>query len=71
MTPSQIARRHFDAARAEAATAGQDAEAVARGFLSLAVAAFLETRSVADVRSELLTAADNVDPDTDYMFMRP
>jgi hypothetical protein len=31
----------------------------------------LERRGVADVRGELLAAADNVDPGTDYMFMRP
>ena len=71
MTPSQIAKRHFDAALAEATSTGQDLEAVGRSFLSLVVTHFLERRSVADVRSELLTAADNVDPDTDYMFMRP
>ena len=48
-----------------------DLDAVARAFLSAAVTSFLERRSVADVRAEVLAAADNVDPDTDYMFMRP
>jgi hypothetical protein len=40
-------------------------------MLSLVVSSMLERRGVADVRSELLAAAENVDPDTDYMFMRP
>jgi hypothetical protein len=31
----------------------------------------LERRSVKDVQAEILAAADNVDPDKDYMFMRP
>ncbi len=71
MTPSQIAKTHFAAAIAQARAEGQDLDAVARAFLSAAVTSFLERRSVADVRAEVLAAADNVDPDTDYMFMRP
>lgn len=55
------------AARAE----GQDLDAVARAMLSAAVSSMLERRCVADVRAELLAAAENVDPDTDYAFMRP
>ena len=71
MTPSQIARTHFAAAMEQARAESQDLDAVARAFLSAAVTSFLERRSVADVRTEILSAADNVDPDTDYMFMRP
>ncbi|MBI1238459.1 MAG: hypothetical protein GC199_03870 [Alphaproteobacteria bacterium] len=71
MSITAIARQHFEAARAEAASTGYDSDALARAMLSLAVTAFLERRPVADVRQELLAAAENVDPDTDYMFMRP
>ena len=71
MTPSQIAKTHFAAAMAPAKADGQDLDAVARAFLPAAVTSFLERRRVADVRTEILSAADNVDPDTDYMFMRP
>lgn len=71
MTPSQIARRHFTAALAESAAAGQDRDAVARAFISAALAFFLETRTLGDVRAELLGLADNLDPDADYAFMRP
>ena len=71
MSASDIARRHFAAAVAEAKASGLDSDAIARMMLSLAVGAFLERRSITDVRAELLSAAENVDPDTDYMFMRP
>jgi hypothetical protein len=71
MTAGEIARTHFVAAMAAAKASGQDADAVARQMLSLVVSSMLERRGVADVRSELLAAAENVDPDTDYMFMRP
>jgi hypothetical protein len=71
MNAGDIARLHFAAALAAARAQGQDSDAVARGLLSLVVAAMLERRSVADVRAELLAAAENVDPDTDYVFMRP
>ncbi len=71
MTAGEIARAHFAAAMAAAKAQGQDADAVARSLLSLVISSMLERRSVADVRSELLGAAENVDPDTDYAFMRP
>lgn len=71
MTAGEIARHHFAAAMAAATAQGQDRDAVARAVLALVVTSMLERRSVADVRRELLAAAENVDPDTDYMFMRP
>ena len=71
MSAGEIARTHFAAAVAAAKVQGQDVDAVARNMLSLAIGSMLERRSVGDVRAELLAAAENVDPDTDYMFMRP
>lgn len=71
MSAGEIAERHFAAAMTEARAVGQDTDAVARSFLSCVVTSMLERRSVGDVRAELLAAAENVDPDTDYMFMRP
>lgn len=71
MTAGEIARHHFAAAMAAATVQGQDRDAVARAVLALVVTSMLERRSVADVRRELLAAAENVDPETDYMFMRP
>lgn len=71
MAASDIASRHFSAALADAAAAGADADGVCRSLLGLVVAKYLETRSVADVQSELHFLADNCDPDTDFAFMRP
>ena len=71
MNARQIAKAHFDAALAEAEAHGIDRDVIARYTLSLVVEAFLATRPLADVQAELIAAAENADPDTDYMFMRP
>ena len=71
MTPTEIARKHMAAARAETAAAGLGDDATVRAMLGEVVKAFLERRSVADVQAELVAAAENADPDTDYAFMRP
>lgn len=71
MSASAIARAHFDAAMQQAAAEGQDQDAVARQLLWLVIKQYLKSRSLADVREELLTAAENADPDTDYTFTRP
>ena len=71
MNAGQIARAHFAAAMNAANAEGQDPDAVARTILAEVVKSMLQRRSMADVRAELEAAADNVDPDKDYMFMRP
>jgi hypothetical protein len=71
MSASAIARAHFDAAMQQAAAESQDQDAVARQLLWLVIKQYLKSRSLADVREELLTAAENADPDTDYTFTRP
>lgn len=71
MTPAAIARRHFEASLAEARAFGLDPDVVCRSILGMVVTNYLERRSIADVQSELRFVADNCDPDTDYIFMRP
>lgn len=71
MSGFDLARKHFEAALAEARAQGFGEDAVARNFLSLVVSKYLETRTVKDVQSELRFVADNCDPDTDFEFMRP
>lgn len=71
MQASDLARKHFDAVMREAKTVHLDPDAVARALLGLVVNQYLETRSVKDVQSELQFVAENCDPDTDYVFMRP
>ena len=56
---------------AAAQAAGIDQDGVCRSMLGLIVAKYLESRSAADVQSELHFLADNCDPDTDFAFMRP
>lgn len=71
MQANDLARRHFDAAMQEAKILNLDPDAVARSLLGLVVTQYLQTRSVKDVQSELQFVAENCDPDTDYVFMRP
>lgn len=71
MSVTEIAKRHFTAAVAEAESGGHGADSVCRAMLSLVVAKYLEDRDVADVQAELRFVAENCDPDTDFMFMRP
>jgi hypothetical protein len=71
MSASQIAKLHFDAAIAAAEAGGADVDSVCRALLGLVVAKYLEKRSVSDVQAELRFVAENCDPDTDFMFMRP
>lgn len=71
MSATEIAKLHFAAAIAEADVAGLGHDSVCRSLLALIVSKYLEDRSVADVQSELRFVADNCDPETDFMFMRP
>lgn len=71
MQASDLARKHFDAAMQEAKAGHLDPDAVARALLGFVVTQYLQTRSVKDVQSELQFVAENCDPDTDYLFMRP
>lgn len=71
MSAGQLAKVHFDAAIAAAAAASLDTDAVCRALLGLIVSKYLESRPVSDVQSELRFVAENCDPDTDFMFMRP
>jgi hypothetical protein len=71
MTSGAIAKHHLDAAVADAGAAGIESDALCRSLLGLIVAKYLETRSVADVQSELRFVAENCDPERDHIFMRP
>ncbi len=71
MNASRIAKRHLELAIKEATQSGSDADATARYMLGWVVAEFLAHRPVDDVRAELQFVAENCDPDTDFVFMRP
>jgi len=71
MSVVQIARRHFETALAEAAATEAGVDSLGRHMIDVVIAHFLKTRSVDDVRRELQFIVDTVDPDTDFVFMRP
>ena len=71
MSASEIARTHLVAAIREAEAAGLGDESVCRSLLGLIVSKYLEARTVADVQSELRFVAENCDPETDFIFIRP
>jgi hypothetical protein len=66
-----IARRHFEAALAEAKASESGSDTLGRHMIDVVIAHFLETRSVNDVKRELQFMVDTVDPETDFVFMRP
>jgi len=71
MTPSEIARKHFDAALHEAEACACGSATVGRHMIDTVIAHFLKSREVDDVRKELQFMIDTMDPDTDFIFMRP
>jgi len=71
MSAARIAEHHFKAALDEANVANVDVDTLCRSLLGLVVSQYLQTRSVADVQSELRFIAENCDPDTEFAFMRP
>ncbi|MEQ9144330.1 MAG: hypothetical protein RLO08_08230 [Parvibaculaceae bacterium] len=70
-TAREIATKHLEAALADAESAKVPAENIARILLEKVIHIYKETRSLEDIASELTSAAENLDPDTDYTFMRP
>ena len=70
-TTRDIVMPHIDAGLAEAAERKMSSDAVARILFEQALRIWKESRSPEDIRSELLEAADHLDPDEDFIFMRP
>lgn len=63
--------RHVEAALAEAATQSTADDVVARCLLSEAIRLFKRCRPDSDIAAELIAAADNLDDDAQFVFMRP
>lgn len=66
-----IVTRHVEAALEEAAAEKIPADSIGRLLLEKAIDIYRAERPIADIASELTAAAENLDPDGDYMFMRP
>ncbi|MBI1182142.1 MAG: hypothetical protein GC201_16490 [Alphaproteobacteria bacterium] len=67
----EIVQRHVDAMLAEAAATKIPSDVIGREMLAHVVRIYHLTRSYDDIASELQFVADNVDPDTEFTFMRP
>ena len=72
MSPeTELVHRHFDALLEDSRKASIPDDVVGRALLNRIVTLFLAERSVEDVARELMFVAENLDPDTDFTFMRP
>lgn len=69
-SPYEIARRHLEAAVAEAGVSSIPPETVASAMLNEAVAVLKRVRPKDDVASELSFLIENLE-DKDYAFLRP
>ena len=68
---NEIAKSHFQAMLAEAKQRGIPTDILGRALLQEVLQLWLKERSHEDVASELKFKADNLDPETDFEFMRP
>jgi len=71
MSTYQLVSRHVNAALSEAADKKIADDVVARCLLSEAIRLFKQGRSNEDIAAELVAAADNLDDDSPFVFMRP
>lgn len=70
-TARDIVNRHISAALAEAKAEQVSTDAVARIMFEKVLQIWREERTPEDIKAELIAAADHLDPDEDFMFMRP
>ncbi|MAB23561.1 hypothetical protein ACS8E9_00950 [Pseudomonas neustonica] len=71
MSAYKIAKEVMAQAIEQAAAAGYDEQALARGLMTEVINVYKRGRSHADIASELAFLADNLNDDEDYAFMRP
>jgi hypothetical protein len=71
MSAYQLVSRHVQAALVEAVAQSVSDDVVARCLLSEAIRLFKVSRSNDDIAAELIAAADNLDDDSPFAFMRP
>jgi len=67
----KLVNTHLEKLLAEASDEGVPEDLVGRLLVSAAIGIWRNTRSVDDIAKELHFTIDNLDPDTDYPFMRP
>lgn len=67
----EVATKHIDALMEETNELKLSRDAVARIMLEKVISIYREERELTDISAELISAAENLDPDADFMFMRP
>lgn len=67
----EIVRKHMQEALAEGAAQQIPPDVIGRAFLESVLDVYRQSRSFADIASELRFHSDNLDPDGDQAFMRP
>jgi hypothetical protein len=71
MSAHKLVAGHIEAALKDATARGISSDVVARCLLSEAIRLFKIDRPIGDIAAELTAAADNLDDDTPFVFMRP
>ncbi len=67
----KLVNAHLETLLADAAANGIPEDLLGRLLVSAAIGIWRNSRSVEDIAEELRFTIDNLDPDTDYPFMRP
>lgn len=70
-TAREIVKPLVEAALAQANEHQVPADTIARIMFEQVLRIWREVRDPVDIRNELIAAADHLDPDEDFMFMRP
>jgi hypothetical protein len=70
-TARDIVTAHVEAILKEAAGLQIPTDVLGRVMFEHVLRMWRETRTEDDIKSELLAAIDHLDPDEDFMFMRP
>jgi hypothetical protein len=66
-----LVKRHIEALRADAAAQQVPADVIGRLLLQAAIDTWQGARGWQDIARELVSVAENLDPDSDHEFMRP
>lgn len=68
---NEIAAKHVAAMMIEAEEKDVPSDVIGRALLNEVIEIYKRSRSNDDISSELQFVAENLDPDTDFAFMRP
>lgn len=70
-TDADLVRRHIATLRGQAEKVGLSTDVLGRLLLGEVIELWRQERPHEDIARELVFAAENLDPETDYVFTRP